>query len=63
MAEEPKDLPLHDEAEARRKWRGGETILNRGADEGDLPASEVDDAARAPGRETAPPRVDLKPPD
>jgi hypothetical protein len=41
-----RDLPLHDEAEARSKWRGGETILDEG-DRGDSgPASEVDDAAQ-----------------
>ena len=43
--EDEVELPLHDEAEAREKWRGGETILSRGSKGGDLPASEVDDAA------------------
>ena len=42
---EDDKLPLHDEAEAREKWRGGETILDRGSKAGGLPASEVDDAA------------------
>ena len=37
-------LPLHDEAMARAKWRGGETLLKRGKDETGLPASEADDA-------------------
>ena len=41
-----RDLPLHDEARARSKWRGDETIL----DKGDLgtagPASEVDESAQ-----------------
>ena len=43
--EEGETLPLHDEAEAREKWRGGETIVERGSKSGGLPASEVDDAA------------------
>lgn len=38
-------LPLHDEAMARAKWRGGETLLRSGKDETGLPASEADDAA------------------
>ena len=46
MTGTPKDsgskLPLHDEAEAREKWRGGETILKGGGDDLGLPASEVD---------------------
>jgi hypothetical protein len=28
-AKDDRDLPLHDEAEARSKWRGGETVLGR----------------------------------
>jgi hypothetical protein len=48
-AESDKDLPLHDEAMARSKWRGGETLLDT-ADAGtDGPASEVDDAAQGGG--------------
>jgi hypothetical protein len=44
------DLPLHDEAMARDKWRGGETLISRGKERLDLPASEVDNAAApAPG--------------
>lgn len=44
------DLPLHDEAMARDKWRGGETLLSKGGEKLDLPASEVDNAAaRGPG--------------
>ena len=42
------DLPLHDEARARPKWRGGETILGN-ADPESGPASEVDEAARRGG--------------
>lgn len=58
-----KDLPLHDEAMARDKWRGGETIVGKGDDDG-LPASEVDNAASAdPTDGAAVPRVDLRPPD
>jgi hypothetical protein len=47
--EEDRDLPLHDEAEARSGWRDGETILDR--DEGGTsgPASEVDDDAQGGG--------------
>jgi hypothetical protein len=45
MAEEDdRDLPLHDEAKARSKWRGGETIIDKGGDGGSGPASEVDNA-------------------
>ena len=39
-----EDLPLHDEAKAREKWRGGETFVNSGGKNLGLPASEVDDA-------------------
>lgn len=43
--DEDADLPLHDEAKARAKWRGDETVLNKaGKDAADL-ASEIDDAA------------------
>ena len=42
---EDDKLPLHDEAEARGKWRGDETIVDRGSRSGGLPASEVDEAA------------------
>ena len=45
--ERKRDLPLHDEAEAREKWRGGETRL-KGGDEANLPASEADDARLSP---------------
>jgi hypothetical protein len=45
MAEEDdRDLPLHDEAKARAKWRGGETIIDKGSDGASGPASEVDNA-------------------
>lgn len=44
------DLPLHDEARARAKWRGGETIIGK-EDRGDSgPASEIDNAAHGEGR-------------
>ena len=42
------ELPLRDEAKARHKWRGGETLLG-GADPDSGPASEVDDAAKSNG--------------
>jgi hypothetical protein len=38
-------LPLSDEAKARKKWRGGETIIDSGGEDTSLPASEVDGAA------------------
>jgi hypothetical protein len=47
-----RDLPLHDEAEARAKWRGGETILEKG-DGNAGPASEIDNAAQG-GERTGP---------
>lgn len=37
-------LPLHDEAQARSKWRGGETLLKGDDDDLNLPASETDGA-------------------
>ncbi len=43
-ADSRNKLPLHDEAMARAKWRGGETLLRSGRDETSLPASEADDA-------------------
>ena len=43
--DEDEDLPLHDEAKARAKWRGGETLIEGGKDDVGLPASEVDNAA------------------
>lgn len=44
--ERDEDLPLHDEAKARSKWRGGETLIE-GTDLGESgPASEVDHAAQ-----------------
>jgi hypothetical protein len=42
-----QDLPLHNEARARRKWRGVNTDLKRGDNSTGLPVSEVDDAAAA----------------
>jgi hypothetical protein len=62
MAENrPEDLPLHDEAAARAKWRGGETIVGKRGKES-LPAS-VDDADAGGDGDGAVPRVDLRPPD
>ena len=43
--DEDEDLPLHDEAKARAKWRGGETLIDGGSGNVGLPASEVDEAA------------------
>ncbi len=45
MGDEDEDLPLHAEAKAREKWRGGETVIKKGAEDLGLPASEVDNAA------------------
>lgn len=50
--EDDRDLPLHDEAKARSKWRDGETILDRDESGTAGPASEVDDAAQGGGGET-----------
>ncbi|HEX8379943.1 MAG TPA: hypothetical protein VF619_05280 [Allosphingosinicella sp.] len=44
--EEDRGLPLHDEAKARSKWRGGETIIEEGGDGSSGPASEVDNAGK-----------------
>ena len=65
MADEPREenLPLHQEALAREKWRGGDTILAKGEEEEGLPASEVDNAASGGEAGSAAPRVDLRPPD
>lgn len=41
-------LPLHDEAKARSKWRGGETLIEDDGDSG--PASEVDHGAASDGQ-------------
>jgi len=65
MADDDKDLPLHDEAQAREKWRGGNTIIGKGED-GALPASEVDHAAQGgDDSDAAPVRPDVtrRPPD
>ncbi len=46
MSDEDEKLPLHGEAMAREKWRGGETIIKKGGGEDlGLPASEVDNAS------------------
>ncbi len=47
--DEDEKLPLHDEAMAREKWRGGETILKKGEEDLGLPASEVDNASMGGG--------------
>ena len=44
-------LPLHDEAVARKKWRGGETLLEGNEKDLGLPASETDDARSVTDRE------------
>jgi hypothetical protein len=44
--ESDQDLPLHDEAKARSRWRGGESLLDEGDSADSGPASEVDDAAQ-----------------
>lgn len=50
MTDEPDgDLPLHDEAKARSKWREGETLIRDGGLEASGPASETDDAAQGRG--------------
>ncbi len=46
------DLPLHDEAKARSKWRGGETIVEKGGSADSGPASEIDNASQ--GGESSP---------
>jgi hypothetical protein len=47
--DEDEDLPLHDEAEAREKWRGAERIAAHGGEGLELPTSvaEPDDAGDA----------------
>ena len=53
MNERPEDsdskLPLHDEALAREKWRGGETLIKGDEEDLGLPASETDNARAASG--------------
>lgn len=47
MTGEPDDdLPLHDEAKARSKWRGDESMLDKDDPGAAGPASEVDEAAQ-----------------
>ena len=48
-------LPLHEEAKARRQWRGGETILDKKGRGNSGPASEIDDAAQGGDDSGAPP--------
>ena len=38
MRDEDEDLPLHAEAKAREKWRGGETLIAKGSEKAGLPA-------------------------
>ncbi|HEX8483732.1 MAG TPA: hypothetical protein VF650_17670 [Allosphingosinicella sp.] len=52
--DEDRGLPLHDEAMARSKWRGGETIIEKGGDGSSGPASEVDNAGQSGGTGTGP---------
>ncbi len=49
MDEKDEDLPLHKEAMAREKWRGGETLIKKGGENLGLPASEVDNASMNSG--------------
>lgn len=55
MNERPEDsdskLPLHDEAMAREKWRGGETLIKGDEEDLGVPASETDNARAAPGND------------
>jgi hypothetical protein len=63
IGEGDRDLPLHDEAEARAKWRGGETIVDKG-DGGAGPASEIDNAAQGGEGDGAPAKdIAQSPPD
>lgn len=62
MAENPKDLPLHDEAVAREKWRGRETITGEGDGDG-LAASEGEAEPDGEAEQGSTPRLDLRPPD
>ncbi|HYG46655.1 MAG TPA: hypothetical protein VD846_01825 [Allosphingosinicella sp.] len=53
MAEEDdRALPLHDEAMARSKWRGGETIIDKGGGGTSGPASEMDDGGQGGGADS-----------
>ena len=64
--EDDRDLPLHDEAMARPKWRGGETIIGRDGDSASGPASEIDDAGQGDGEAPGSPLLDdiaKRPPD
>jgi hypothetical protein len=54
MNDKDEDLPLHAEAKAREKWRGGETLIKKGAEDTSLPASEVDNAAMGAGSSDEP---------
>ena len=54
MQDTDDDLPLHAEAKAREKWRGGETVIGKGSENSGLPASEVDNAAPTAGAAEGP---------
>lgn len=70
MSEDDSDLPLHDEAKARSKWRGGETLIGRDGRGDSGPASEIDNAGSGGGEGSGPGAWDrlaedsaLRPPD
>lgn len=54
MSEGDSDLPLHDEAMARSKWRGGETLIDKDGSGDSGPASEIDNAAAGGGSASDP---------
>ena len=54
MSEGDGDLPLHDEAKARSKWRGGETLLKKDGRGDSGPASEIDNAGAGGGSDSDP---------
>ena len=43
--DDDSDLPLHDEAHARPKWRGDESIPKKGGQDDTGPASKIGNAA------------------
>ncbi|HEX8225114.1 MAG TPA: hypothetical protein VF605_14950 [Allosphingosinicella sp.] len=61
-SEADRDLPLHDEAKARSKWRGGETIIEKGGGDSG-PASEIDNAAQGGDDGPAEKGLAQRPPD
>ena len=52
---EEGDLPLHDEAKAREKWRGGETRVDEGDDARIASKSSADGRPGKGGPGTIPP--------